>query len=180
MATTTTGHMNILPGFKLCRKGLHQYPENKKTCPECHKNSKHEWYKVNKERVKESSQKWRKANLVCAKEHERKKQKKVKERYAAEQQATPSWANKKLIKQIYGQRNLLNSLGGDKYEVDHIYPLNNDFVCGLHIETNLQIIKAKENLCKSNKKWPGQLDCQRESVYAIFPKELTDLLNEKT
>ena len=74
--------------------------------------------------------------------------KNVKGRYAVEQQATPSWANKKLIKHIYGQRNLLNSLGGDKYEVDHIYPLTNNFMCGFHVETNLQIIKAKENLGK--------------------------------
>ena len=161
MATTTTGHMNILPGFKLCRKGLHQYPENKKTCPECHKISQQEWYKANKEQVKENSKKWRQANLVCQKKHENKRQKKVKGRYAVEQQATPSWANKKLIKHIYGQRNLLNSLGGDKYEVDHIYPLTNNFMCGFHVETNLQIIKAKENLGKSNKQWPGFMNSQR-------------------
>lgn len=30
--------MDILPGFKLCRKGLHQYPADKQTCPECRKN----------------------------------------------------------------------------------------------------------------------------------------------
>lgn len=27
--------MDILPGFKLCRKKLHQYPADKRTCPEC-------------------------------------------------------------------------------------------------------------------------------------------------
>jgi hypothetical protein len=31
--------MDILPGFKLCRKNLHQYPADKRTCPECRRNS---------------------------------------------------------------------------------------------------------------------------------------------
>ena len=56
----------------------------------------------------------------------------------------PKWANLEKIKQIY-----LNCPIG--YHVDHIIPLNNKNVCGLHVEYNLQYLTAKENIKKSNK-----------------------------
>lgn len=58
--------------------------------------------------------------------------------------ATPAWADKNKIKEIYK-----NCPEG--YHVDHIIPLQGDFVCGLHVETNLQYLPAEENLKKSNK-----------------------------
>jgi hypothetical protein len=71
-------------------------------------------------------------------------------RRAMKRMAIPSWANFKAIKDIYSKAKKLSSTG-EIYHVDHIIPINSKLVCGLHVESNLQIIKASENLKKSNK-----------------------------
>ena len=58
--------------------------------------------------------------------------------------ATPKFANLNKIKEIYK-----NCPEG--YEVDHIIPLNNSIVCGLHVEWNLQYLTVRENRQKGNK-----------------------------
>ena len=58
---------------------------------------------------------------------------------------------KKILK-LYKKRNILNEkYGKNKYSIDHIIPLKNKSVCGLHTINNLRIITTTENLKKSNK-----------------------------
>ena len=81
---------------------------------------------------------------------------------AAKKQAVAPWANLEKIKQIYKKAEELTRQNGIGYHVDHIYPLTSKYMCGVHVETNLQILTAEENIAKSNRTWPGQLDCQKQ------------------
>jgi len=192
--------MNILPGFKLCRKGLHQYPVNKKRCPKCRQAINEKWNKANKEkrrkhqekyrntypdRVKKAREKYKEVNPLgfqnARKKWEENNKQRVRalkrewrlshkgqvnswlaKRRASKKQATPPWANKKSIEGIYQKAAELTDATGIKYEVDHIYPLQSKYMCGLHVETNLQILTREQNRAKSNRTWPGQLDCQKD------------------
>lgn len=65
-------------------------------------------------------------------------------------QQTPKWADKEKIRQFYILARKLTKETGIPYHVDHIIPLKGKNVCGLHIETNLQVIPAIENIKKNN------------------------------
>lgn len=75
-------------------------------------------------------------------------------RRAREKQAFPSWAGTEweefAVKEIYLLCNLRSKITGVKHEVDHIVPLTNNYVCGLHTANNLQILTQEENRKKSN------------------------------
>ena len=68
--------------------------------------------------------------------------------------AAPSWVTKEqklMMRQLYLEAMRLTKLTGERYVVDHIVPLINPTVCGLHVPWNLRVITQAENLKKSNK-----------------------------
>lgn len=71
-------------------------------------------------------------------------------RRARKLDATPAWANLEAIAEIYKRCSEINEQTEIAHQVDHIIPLNGDLVCGLHVESNLQIITAEENNKKNN------------------------------
>lgn len=139
-----------------------------------------EWAAENPERIRDIARKWaakdyaanperhrlaaresRKANLTASRKRVREWQKAnpgivnyhVTYRRALKIKATPAWANKERIKQIYMDARRLGLV------VDHIIPLKSEYVCGLHVENNLQLLTAEENARKGNKFEGGQILC---------------------
>ncbi len=65
--------------------------------------------------------------------------------------ATPRWVNYSEIEVFYYVARTLTELIGIQYVVDHVIPLKNPLVSGLHVPWNLQILTSKENSEKGNK-----------------------------
>lgn len=102
-------------------------------CRVCNK----KYYSDNREEILLQKQEYQQDNLstIVAKNALRR---------ANKQRATPVWANLEKIRTIYE-----NCPEG--YHVDHIIPLNSDLVCGLHVESNLQYLLARDNMAKGNR-----------------------------
>jgi hypothetical protein len=116
-----------------------------------------EYEKANKDRIaavraarlverREVKRIWRKNNLGlvladCA------------NRRAAKIQRTPAWLtefDKLKIKCLYQLAAMRNRESDRKWHVDHIIPLQGEFVSGLHVPDNLRVILAIDNLRKNN------------------------------
>jgi len=68
-----------------------------------------------------------------------------------DKRVTPTWADLDEIRLFYKEATILNEKHGrGMYHVDHIIPINGDNVTGLHVANNLQILKASDNMKKSN------------------------------
>jgi hypothetical protein len=120
------------------------------------------WESKNPEKVAEKTKRWRKANpgryvLGIKRWYQNnpgKNTEKVAKRRASKLNATPAWANRDLISEIYISAKEKEVITGIKQHVDHAVPLQSSIVCGLHVENNLQVIPALENMSKHNTHWP--------------------------
>ena len=132
----------LYPSCKECRKAYSKtyYLQNKQEIV----NKVNKWVLDNIDKKRNTALRWVKNNLAYAANNTAK--------YRAKQfQATPQWANLIAIKAKYQLAAMLNKNTEELWHVDHIVPLQGADVCGLHVEYNLRVIPAKENLSKGNK-----------------------------
>lgn len=91
--------------------------------------------------------KWKDNNLLSVRAS-------TKARRRKHRDATPPWLTRKQkteIRSLYQIAMVMTKTTGEQYVVDHIVPLINPVVCGLHVPWNLRVITQAENLQKSNK-----------------------------
>lgn len=150
-------------------------------CKSCCKKHRKEWYQKNKDTEIEKAKAYHYQSYADKRDHKIKKAiawvKNNPEKYkinakrcyentkskrmayagmrrALKRNAVPSWFDsvKQSVDAIYAMRDWMNlTMFGINYEVDHIIPLKNNLVCGLHVPTNLQVITRYDNRSKQNK-----------------------------
>lgn len=102
------------------------------------------WKSKNRDAVKAMKRNWDLSNPEKKREHDAK-------RRAARLRQIPVWVNNGAVSRIYAQARLAEAVTGWPHHVDHIVPLQGENVCGLHVESNLQILPYDENLSKGNR-----------------------------
>lgn len=138
-----------LPLSHFHRRGTSGYQPKCKTC-------KKEWsrrrYEKSREHILKNNEEWRKRNaerMQELRERFNRKHPKYMTYYRAlcrvkvETGGLPKWVDLAALKEVY-------AACPDGMEVDHIIPLHNKLVCGLHVPWNLQYLTPSENRRKGN------------------------------
>jgi hypothetical protein len=78
----------------------------------------------------------------------------TRKRQAAKLQRTPAWlteSDHKVIWGFYEVAAMLTKHNAEPWEVDHKIPLQGKLVSGLHVPSNLQLMRSFDNRSKANK-----------------------------
>ena len=104
------------------------------------------WRDNNKEKKRLLDKNWKANNRARCNANEAK-------RRAAKMQRTPAWLTKEdysVMRAYYRVAQKLTEVTGEVYHVDHIIPLRGELVSGLHVPSNLQVLKGCDNSSKRN------------------------------
>jgi len=111
------------------------------------KNRLVKWKKENPEKMREMQKQWvlrNKGQHLAT----------VRKRQTAKMKRTPNWLTEfdfLKIKCIYSISAMLTRENKEPWHVDHIIPLQGKLVSGLHVPSNLQVIRGSENWKKGNR-----------------------------
>lgn len=142
-------------------------------CVDCQKVRNKAYYQANKDKCYANGKRWvdknrEKHNATCRNSYVKNKDRHRKNVYdwrvrneekqkaytnfrrRRQRSATPPWANLLQIKQMYMFAQHISKKTGIKHHVDHVIPLNGEFVSGLHVIENLAVVPALDNIRKSN------------------------------
>lgn len=117
------------------------------------------WRAKNPEAARHKVRKWRAANLererarvreFLARDSSRRAESRAAWR-AMKKRQMPAWADRVSIATFYRLARQLTEKTGIAHHVDHVIPLCGREVSGLHVQTNLRVVTAHENRCKSNR-----------------------------
>ena len=132
--------------------------------PEVNRKAAKKWKALNPDKQQAAVKRWDAAHPQKKLEYAKKRQKRfphlmveaVARRRAAKYQATPTWCDRKAIKQYYLIAQFLTEELGTPFSVDHVVPLRAETVCGFHVQNNMSILPTAWNAKKGNRTWPGK------------------------
>ncbi len=140
---------------KICEKAR----EERRMFPEKTRQRRMKSYYKHREKSLQDAKEWRSKNPELLKDIHRNSYIKNRARYIQKANARRAEIVRQgevFIKYKEGVEAVYNECAdmGRDYHVDHIIPLNNPLVSGLHVPWNLEIVTSEYNLWKSNKLLP--------------------------
>jgi hypothetical protein len=116
-----------------------------RTCKKCRSAHSAAWNKTNRASIRKAKKKY-----LSTQKGKLKNRAWAGYRKRMRKQQQPSWADTQYMKDIYENAREASEVFGMPFHVDHIVPLQGEKVSGFHVETNLQVLPALQNLRKGN------------------------------